>query len=54
MAQTLMAHSPGFARTIITIPTGHFMHNPSWMARTILGKNYFDGPKPVLAIEVLL
>ena len=42
MAQTLMAHSPGLARTIITGPTGHFM------ARTI-----FDGPKPVRSIEVL-
>ena len=28
MAGTLMAHSPGLARTIITVPTGHFMHNP--------------------------
>ena len=37
MAQTLMAHSPGLARTIIMFPTGHFVHNPPWMARTSLG-----------------
>ena len=37
MARTLMAHSPGLAKTIITVPTGHFMHNPPWMARTTLG-----------------
>ena len=37
MAQTLMAHSPGLAGTIIMNPTGHFMHNPPWMAGTTLG-----------------
>ena len=31
-----MVHSPGMARTMFTVPTGHFMHIPSWMARTIL------------------
>ena len=49
MARTLMFHSPGLARTIIMVPTGHSMHNPPWMARTI-----FHGPKPVQAFEVLL
>ena len=49
MARTLKAHSPGMARTIIAVPTGHFMHNPPWMARTIV-----DGPKPVRSIEVLI
>ena len=49
MAQTLMAHSPGLARTIIMVPTGHFLHNHPWMARTII-----HGPKPVRAMKVLL
>ena len=48
MAQTLMAHSPGLTRAIITVPSGNSMHN-SPLARTI-----FHGPKPVRAIEVLL
>ena len=29
MGPTLMAHSPWLARTIIMVPKGHFMHNPS-------------------------
>ena len=37
MAQTLMAHSPGLSRTVIMVPTGHFMPNPPWMAGTTLG-----------------
>ena len=37
MARTLMAQSSGLARTITMVPTGHFMHNPPWMAETILG-----------------
>ena len=37
MAKTLMAHSPGLARTIIMVPTGHLMNNPPWMAGTTLG-----------------
>ena len=36
MAQTLMAHSPGLARTIIMVPTGHFMQNQPGMAGTTL------------------
>ena len=37
MAGTLMAHSsPWLARTIIMVPTGHFMHNPPLMAGTTL------------------
>ena len=36
MAQALMAHSPGLARTVILVPTGHFMHNSPWMAGTTL------------------
>ena len=36
MTQNLMAHSPWLARTIITVPTGHFMHIPSWMGRTTI------------------
>ena len=39
MAQTLMAHLPGLARTIIMVPTGHLMHNPPWLAGTTLGQN---------------
>ena len=41
MAQTLMAQSPGLARTTVMVPTGHFMHyiHPGWLelplARTI-------------------
>ena len=34
MAQTLMAHSPGLARTMIMVHTDHFKHNPPWMAGT--------------------
>ena len=37
MARTPMAHSPGLARTMIMVPTGHFKHNPSWMTGTTLG-----------------
>ena len=48
MVRTLMAHSPGLAKTIIMVPTGHSMHNPP-LARTI-----FHGPKPVQVIEILL
>ena len=43
-ARTLMAHSPGLARTIIMIPTCHFMHNSPWIAGTTLD-TYFHGPK---------
>ena len=25
-----MAHSPGLARTVITVPTSHFKPNPPW------------------------
>ena len=42
MARTLMAHSPGLAKTINTVPTGHSMHNLPWMAGTTLGYNYFS------------
>ena len=42
MARTLMAHSPGLARTIIIVLTGRSMHNPPWMAGTTLGLNYFS------------
>ena len=46
MAQTLMAHLPGLARSIIMVPTGHFMHNPPWMAGTNLdyGRTTFMVP----------
>ena len=54
MAHSLIAHSPGLARTIIMVPTGHFMHNPPWMAGFSLARTIFHGPKPVKAIEVLL
>ena len=37
MARTLMVHSPGLARTMIMVPTGHFKHNLPWMAGTTLG-----------------
>ena len=33
----MMAHSPGLARTIIMVPTGHFMHTPPWMTGIALG-----------------
>ena len=37
MVRTLMACSPGLARTIIMVPTGHFRHNPPLMGGTTLG-----------------
>ena len=37
MAQTLMAHSPWQARTIMMVPAVHFMNVPPWMAGTTLG-----------------
>ena len=37
MAQTLMTDSPQLARTIIMVPTGHFMHIQPWMAGTTHG-----------------
>ena len=47
MTRTLMAHSPGLARTIFMIPrmyttsvmmpTGHYMHYPPWMAGATVG-----------------
>ena len=51
MARTLMAHSPG----LWLDPAGHFMHyiRPGWLELP-LAKYIFHGPKPVLAIEVLL
>ena len=36
MAQTLMAHSPGLARTMIMVSTGLLKHNPPWTAGTTL------------------
>ena len=50
-----MAHSPWLARTIIMVPTGHFMHNPPSMAGTTLPltSTNFYGPKPVRAIVLL-
>ena len=54
MAQTLMAHSPGLARTIIMVPTGHFrIIHPGWVKLPLAITN-FHGPKPVRAIEILL
>ena len=36
MVRTLMAHTPGLARTIIMVPTGHVMHNsPSYTAENV-------------------
>ena len=53
MAQTLMAHSPGLARTIIMmVRTGHFIH-PGWLELP-LAITIFHGPKAVQTIEVLL
>ena len=37
MAQTLMTQLPWLPRTIIMVPTGHFMHDPPWVAGTTLG-----------------
>ena len=54
MAQTLEAHSPGLARTIIMVPKGHFMHKPHLWLEPPLARTIFHGPKPVRAIEVLL
>ena len=48
MAGTLMAHSPGLARTIIL-----FISHPGWLELP-LARTIFHGPKPVRAIEVLL
>ena len=36
MARTLMAHSPGLARTIIMVPTCYFRLNPPGMGGTTL------------------
>ena len=53
-----MAHSSWLARTILMVPTGHFMYNPPWMASwlelPLARTSIFHGPKPVRAIEVLL
>ena len=47
MARTLMAHSPGLARTIIMVPTGHFkLFHPGWLELP-LARTIFHGPKPV-------
>ena len=54
MARTLMAHSPGLARTIIMVPTCHFRHIlPGWVELP-LARTKLHSPKPVRAIEVLL
>ena len=37
MALTLVAHSPGLSRTVIMVPTDHFMPNPPWIAGATLG-----------------
>ena len=50
MAQILMAHSPGLARTIIMVPTCHF---DGWNL-PCLELLFFHGPKQVGASEVLL
>ena len=54
MAQTLMAHSPGLARTITMVPTGHLRQNLLRIGGTTLARTIFHGPKPVRAIKVLL
>ena len=48
MAGTRMPHSPGLARTMVMVPTGHFMHYPPWMARTLMAHS------PGLARTVVL
>ena len=53
MAQTLMAYSPGLARTIIMVPSGLFIVQPGRLEQS-LARTIFHGPKPVRAIEVLL
>ena len=37
IARTLMALSPGLAKTIILVPTCDFMHNSPWMAGNTFG-----------------
>ena len=54
MAQTLIAHSHGLARTIIMVPTGILgIIHPRWVELPLARTN-FHGPKPVRAIEILL
>ena len=54
MARSLMGHSPGLARTVFMVSTGHFMANPPGWLELSLARTFFHGPKPVCAIEVLL
>ena len=42
MAPTLMAHSPGLARTIIIVPTGHFMQIHPWLELFFLVPSIFE------------
>ena len=49
MARTLMAYSPGLARTIVMVSIGHFMHNSPWKAGTTLGLNYFSWSQACLS-----
>ena len=54
IAQTLMARSPGLARTIIwSLQVILDIINPGWVELPLTITN-FHGPKPVRAIEVLL
>ena len=54
MAQTLMAHSPGLARTIIMVPKGLFCISHHGWLELPMARAIFHGPKPVPATEVLL
>ena len=50
MALTLMAHSPGLARSIIIVPKDYFINillsHPGWLELP-LARTIFHGPKPV-------
>ena len=47
---------PWLARTIVMVPTCHFMHNQPWIAgvELVLDRTILHSPKPGRAIEVLL
>ena len=56
IVQTLMAHLPGLARTIIMVHSLHVVLgkiHPGWVELPLARTN-FHGPKLVQAIEVLL
>ena len=54
MARTLMAHSPGLARTITMVPKVIlYIIHPGWL-ELLLARIIFHDSKPVRAIDSLL